>query len=559
MLKLYFQDTSSEAAYQASLVTRDRALAAQQQSIDLLQRLLAQMGNDPLIVQARESLSKILANPSVITDEVFNNIMSKTQEVMDADYDSQISQFIDNARSKGVTGDTLGIQLQKAKNARASGMAAAYRDAIVQRSKEGLTTSIEAVNTTFNALNTLMANQRVATEDLVNVYQSVVPEPFRNYGAPAEALPAGAAGAGGAGGTGGARYSGVGASPTGGTPFGETWDATSEWNADYPNQTPPSPTGQLPPLTDVQRFGITPKAPIVPTVPGTTQPAVPGQPVATGTEQQQQLAALQQAIQKTFAGGGAPVTLGANLTAGVKQSAQNAVSSMMAKSPVSALTSTALAGTTGLGGAAAPSAGILPAAMAGVAGVPQAILDMSRYNVKAPTMPSGYTSQPSATIPIPEGSLQKAPTQMTTVQGPGLAPGFETAGGAKEAKRAADMAKAGYDVIGGTSGAGYRKSTISAKEQEAAAAKSAEAQGFWTPTLAGTAGNIYVTGYKWNDISASTEEEKKKLAKYAAGKGITMGTTKPTAPIGSKYNPSALPSAQLKNVLGQYAPGSQYA
>jgi len=539
MLKLYFQDTSSEAAYQASLVTRDRALAAQQQSIDLLQRLLAQMGNDPLIVQARESLSKILANPSVITDEVFNNIMSKTQEVMDADYDSQISQFIDNARSKGVTGDTLGIQLQKAKNARASGMAAAYRDAIVQRSKEGLTTSIEAVNTTFNALNTLMANQRVATEDLVNVYQSVVPEPFRNYGAPAEALPAGAAGAGGAGGTGGARYSGVGASPTGGTPFGETWDATSEWNADYPNQTPPSPTGQLPPLTDVQRFGITPKAPIVPTVPGTTQPAVPGQPVATGTEQQQQLAALQQAIQKTFAGGGAPVTLGANLTAGVKQSAQNAVSSMMAKSPVSALTSTALAGTTGLGGAAAPSAGILPAAMAGVAGVPQAILNMSGYNVKAPTptLPSGYVMQPSASVSIP-GSLQTAPSQMVTVQGKGLAPGFETGGGLAEGARAAGLAAKGYDVIGTTSGAGVRTSATGVFD----AKKFAATNNIDPDILDQYNTNMYL--------------QTDKTGRYIPG-SFSAGTIK--AMQAESAAKKKLPSAQLKNVLGQYAPGSQYA
>jgi hypothetical protein len=174
-----------------------------------MKRLISQMEDDPLMTLARQSLEKILQNPDVITDEVFNNIMSKTQEVLDANYDTQVEQFLDTARSRGVTGDTLAIQLSKAKNARAQGMASAYRDALIARSKEGLTTSLEAINSTFTNLNNFFQNKRIATEGLVNAVQSVVQnpnygEPFRNEGAPAAAM----IGGGGGGAAGGRRQIG---------------------------------------------------------------------------------------------------------------------------------------------------------------------------------------------------------------------------------------------------------------------------------------------------------------------------------------------------------------
>jgi hypothetical protein len=289
------------------------------------------------------------------------------------------------------------------------------------------------------------------------------------------------------------------------------------------------------------------------------QPATPGQPVATGTDQ---LAALRQAIQKTFAGGGAPVTLGANLAAGVKQAAQGAVSSMLGKSPVSALTSTALAGTTGLGGAGAPSGGVLPAAMAGVAGVPKAILDMSGYAAK-PVLPAGYTMQPSGQVPVPAGGLETAPYQMTTVQGAGLAPGFETGGGTKEAVRAAKMAKAGYDVIGTTTGAGYRTSATPASDNQPLSTETeAEQVAKRLPTYVAE-GTDPVT----HNILYGVYSNGKRIAGAVGAPGQDMAASSPDRlnPLYQealkiqRANKAKLPSTQLKNVLGQYAPGSQYA
>lgn len=184
-------DQSSENAYQAALVTRDRALQARQESIDVLRRLLSQMEDDPLVQKARANLDKILENPEVITDEVFNNIMSKTGEVLDANYDQQVQQVLAAARSKGVSGPALQLTLQRAKEARATAIASAYRDAIIERASTGLQTSLDAINQTSSLLNNLFNQQRVVTEDLVNTMQTVVEEPFRNVG-PAE-LPQAAA------------------------------------------------------------------------------------------------------------------------------------------------------------------------------------------------------------------------------------------------------------------------------------------------------------------------------------------------------------------------------
>lgn len=175
-------DKSNESAYQAALVTEQRAIDGRQQSIDLLQRLIAQMGDDPLLVKTKENLTKILDNPEVITDEVFNNIMSKTGEILDTNYDQQVQEVLGAARAKGVSGPALQVTLQKAKQQRASAIAGAYRDAIISRAESGLKTNMDAITSATNLLQNLFSNQRVASEDLVNVLTSTIPAPFRNYG-----------------------------------------------------------------------------------------------------------------------------------------------------------------------------------------------------------------------------------------------------------------------------------------------------------------------------------------------------------------------------------------
>jgi len=506
MLKLYFQDASSDAAYEASLITRDRALAAQQQSIDLLQRLLSQMGDDPLLVMAKESLTKIIANPSVITDEVFSNIMSKTQEVMDANYDSQVNQFLDNARSKGVTGDTLAIQLQKAKNARAQGMAAAYRDAIVARAKEGLTTSIDAINTAFNAVNQSLTNQRVATEDLVNVYQNVVPEPFRNYGAPSQALPAGAGGAGG-----GVRYSSVQADYSGATllnAFQESFNSGgTKPPSDFLGQPSGGATSAVGTLTDAQRYGL-PETPALPTgiTPGTElaktgelgkdqwatlQKQTPAEP--------DRLQAVQRKIQQQLNGVQAPVALDANIASNVQASAQKSVNDMLAKSPAN-LRTNALTGYS--------------------------------YSTTNPTLDvvgvkPGYTAQQAMSTYKTAGDLSTRPQDMATLKGTGLpSTGVTMGGGIQEANRVANELigqvnkQTGQiinpaDIIGTSEGAGVRKMAEPvAKEEE------------YNPYE-----NWKLLGNKWvpmntAEIAAAAAEKKKtkaqQLAAKLAGTSITV-------------------------------------
>lgn len=194
MMKIYFADATSDSAYQASLVTRDRALQSRQDAIDVLQRLLAQMDDDPLVTKARTNLEKILENPEVITDEVFNNIMSKTSEVLDSNMDQQIADTLAVARNRGITGPALAMQLDRAKNARASAMASAYRDAIIERSKMGKSTLIEAINATQSFMTQFFQNKRLLTEDLANVLQTIVEEPFQNQGAPGGAQAGGVPG-----------------------------------------------------------------------------------------------------------------------------------------------------------------------------------------------------------------------------------------------------------------------------------------------------------------------------------------------------------------------------
>jgi len=173
---------SNESAYQAALITEQRALDGHTQAIDLLQRLLDSMGDDPLLVQTKTNLQKILENPEVITDEVFNNIMSKTGEILDTNYDQQVQEVLGAARAKGVSGPALQVTLQKAKQQRAVAMAGAYREAIIARSESGLKTNMEAIASATSLLNNLFTNQRVASEDLATVMREVVPAPFRNYG-----------------------------------------------------------------------------------------------------------------------------------------------------------------------------------------------------------------------------------------------------------------------------------------------------------------------------------------------------------------------------------------
>lgn len=195
---------SNEAAYQAALITEQRALDGHTQAIDLLQRLLDSMGDDPLLVQTKTNLQKILENPEVITDEVFNNIMSKTGEILDTNYDQQVQEVLGAARSKGVSGPALQVTLQKAKQARAVAMASAYREAIISRSESGLKTNMEAIASATNLLNQLFTNQRATSQDLATVMREVVPAPFRNSGVDdVQAADPNAGGGGGAGGAGG--------------------------------------------------------------------------------------------------------------------------------------------------------------------------------------------------------------------------------------------------------------------------------------------------------------------------------------------------------------------
>lgn len=194
---------SNESIYQAALITEQRALDGHTQAIDLLQRLLDSMGDDPLLVQTKTNLQKILENPEVITDEVFNNIMSKTGEILDTNYDQQVQEVLGAARAKGVSGPALQVTLQKAKQARAVAMASAYREAIIARSESGLKTNMDAITSATNLLNQLFTNQRATSQDLATVMRETVPAPFRNYGVDEvqSADPAAGGGGGGAGGS----------------------------------------------------------------------------------------------------------------------------------------------------------------------------------------------------------------------------------------------------------------------------------------------------------------------------------------------------------------------
>lgn len=464
MFKLYFQDASSEAAYQASVTTRDRALEAQKQSIDIMKRLLSQMEDDPLLALARESLEKILKNPEVITDEVFSNIMSKTQEVLDANYDSQIEQFLDTARSRGVSGDTLAIQLQKAKSARAQGMAAAYRDTLIARAKEGLATSIEAVNATFSSLSQHNAQKLQATEDLVNLYQSVVPEPFRNYGAPSEAMPTGAGGGGGAG---GARtpinidYSTL--TPT--MLAGELPLGTSEWQGEgawwEPSKGPKEAGGTL---TDAERAGtagtLTTEQLVAMSEATAAKNAAmtPEQRAAQAEAErqayvqngisQEQAAALQTEMQKQFAPQ-APVKLDTGaLQSSLQTNAQNLVNQQLAStSPVNL------------------SAPTQPTSQYTVPG-----------NVRTGVAPTTYSI-------TPQGTLSNMEQGMTTLQGPGLGTaGVTMGGGTAEAQRVASMIGektptgqiiTPQQIIGTTAGGGVRKDAVAATPTVASVAAKA--------------------------------------------------------------------------------------
>lgn len=185
--------------YEASLVTRDRALKGKQDAIDVLTRLLSQLENNEMADIIREKLEVIIDNPSVITDEVFNNIMSATNEVLDATYENETREFLDAARARGVSGPALQTQLQRAKNAKTEALAQAYRDAIIQRAQEGLSTQLEAIGQLSNFLMQFFDQKRVLTEDLANVLQSVVEEPFVNPGPPSlPQAPGGGSGGGSA-------------------------------------------------------------------------------------------------------------------------------------------------------------------------------------------------------------------------------------------------------------------------------------------------------------------------------------------------------------------------
>jgi len=185
--------------YQAALVTRDRALQGRQDAIDVLRRTISQLEGNPMAQLLQEKLELIIEHPSVITDEVFNNIMSATNEMLDATYDSETRQFLDTARARGITGPALQSQLQKAKSAKTQALAQAYRDAVIARAQEGRTTQLEAVNQLNNFLSNFFNQKRVLTEDLANVLRSVVEEPYVNPGPPALPQAPSAGGAGGAG------------------------------------------------------------------------------------------------------------------------------------------------------------------------------------------------------------------------------------------------------------------------------------------------------------------------------------------------------------------------
>lgn len=477
ILKLYFQDASSAAAYEASIVTRDRALAAQQQSIDIIKRLISQMEDDPLMTLARESLEKILKNPEVITDEVFGNIMSKTQEVLNANYDSQVEQFLDTARSRGVTGDTLAIQLSKAKNARAQGMAAAYRDALIARAKEGLTTSIDAINTTFSNLNAFYQNKRVASEDLVNIYQSVVPEPFQNYGAP------GAGGAGGGGGA-GVMYSPIQADYSGAALSNAFQESFEKFNApmtmedfqrivSMPGQVSGGPTSVTGTLTDAERLGLPAAGTAAQPTPTGGAPmgeaaaqaeearlrvaaGLPAQPVSADVQEAQlresmglpaqpipaeeQLKALQQKFQQTINGAQAPLALDPNLSQSMQDAASNIINQTLAKAPTSYYTPGVQSG------AAAGLGAVTPGQTAGITPTSYGITNTGLI----------YPSSASKGQPAPE----------VTMTGGGLpAAGVTMGGGVQEAQRVAGMIGqttptgqiiSPTQIIGTTSGGGVR-------------------------------------------------------------------------------------------------------
>lgn len=184
--------------FEAALVTRDRALQARSESLDVLKRLLEEMDNNDLAKTLKERLDLILENPSLITDEVFNNIMSRTAEVMDVTYDQEVSDVLNAARSQGISGAALQVRLDRAKQAKAQALAGAYRDALIQRAAEGRTNELAVIQQTQNFLSNFFEQKRLLTEDLVNVLNTIVPEPFENPGPPATAqAPAGGGGGGG--------------------------------------------------------------------------------------------------------------------------------------------------------------------------------------------------------------------------------------------------------------------------------------------------------------------------------------------------------------------------
>jgi len=126
--------------------------------------------------------------------------MSKTGEILDTNYDQQVQEVLGAARSKGVSGPALQVTLQKAKEARASAMAGAYRDALIERANSGLKTSMDAITSASNLLTQLFDQQRVLTTDVANVMRETVEAPFRNYGT--DSAQAGEVGGGSGGGRG---------------------------------------------------------------------------------------------------------------------------------------------------------------------------------------------------------------------------------------------------------------------------------------------------------------------------------------------------------------------
>ena len=553
LLKLFFADRSSEAAYQASLVTRDRALTAQQESIDLMKRLIAQMEDDPLMTKARESLEEILENPDVITDEVFNNIMSKTQEVLNANYESQVDQFLDSARGRGVSGDTLAIQLSKAKNARAQGMAAAYRDAIIARSKEGLTTSMEAINTAFSQLNNFFQNKRIATEDLVNIHQSVVPETFRNYGPPSQATPSGVGGAGGGAGAG--ERTEIPIDPNVQRTLGQDQEANElfeKYKRDAIGGTGGDSSVGLPTMSNAEKFGGTPEEiaaqfgrgldpSAIATGPGDgsgqeaalaeerrlrIEKGLPAEPVS-GQDQllSAQIADLKSSIPK----GGAD--LGA-LQASIKDTFSGAVGDPTGKITDYNSTSSPY-------GSYTPS----PTREGAVPGVKQ-----TNYGIT----PTGQNYGSSATrgISAPE----------TTLAGQGLGgSGVTMAGGAVEAKRVADMIGTRNNqtggvitpeqIIGTTAGGGVRKDALSYNQQKAA--EQNKGPGFYTTMYrsgdTGRKEDVIAIGQKWNSTAGLDEAEAARLQEATGGTAKAQPTKK------SNSTKSSLLKKALGFAMGGFA------